>query len=97
MRESQLLEQLKLHCRTGQHAASLSPQLPANGLNQELINELPLLTNEKQSRVVVQELKSIIESKRAGAPTSLEFLFFMDTSTHIGLCVGAFLAQSCQI
>jgi len=68
MRESQLLEQLKkLHDKKGSH--HLCPQLPSSGCGEEqLINELPLLTSEQQLRKVAQELKSILESKRAGAP-----------------------------
>lgn len=65
MRESQLLEQLKkLHDKKGSH--HLCPQLPSSGCGEEqLINELPLLTSEQQLRKVAQELKSILESKRA--------------------------------
>jgi hypothetical protein len=63
-REGQLLEQLKLQFKTGHHPASLSPQLSANPHNQELINELPLLTSEQQSKRVAQELRTILESKK---------------------------------
>lgn len=66
-REGQLLEQLKLQFKTGHHPASLSPQLSANPHNQELINELPLLTSEQQSKRVAQELRTILESKKIGA------------------------------
>lgn len=66
VRESQLLEQLKLQFKTGHHPASLSPQLSANPHNQELINDLPLLTSEQQSKRVAQELRTVIESKKAG-------------------------------
>ncbi len=65
-REGQLLEQLKLQFKTGHHPASLSPQLSANPHNQELINELPLLTSEQQSKRVAQELRTILESKKIG-------------------------------
>jgi len=63
-REGQLLEQLKLQFKTGHHPASLSPQLSANPHNQELINELTLLTSEQQSKRVAQELRTILESKK---------------------------------
>jgi hypothetical protein len=66
-REGQLLEQLKLQFKTGHHPASLSPQLSANPHNQELINELPHLTSEQQSKRVAQELRTILESKKIGA------------------------------
>ncbi len=62
LREGQLLEQLKLQFKNG-HPASLSPQISENT---ELTNELPMLTSEQQSRKVAQELKAVMESKRAG-------------------------------
>lgn len=77
VRESQLLEQLKLQFKTGQHPASLSPQLSASPHNQELVNELPHLTGEQQSKRVAQELRTVIESKKAGTvsfPTIPQFL-----------------------
>jgi hypothetical protein len=63
-RETQLLDQLKLQFKTGHHPATLSPQLSANPHNQDLINELPLLTSEQQSKRVAQELRTILESKK---------------------------------